>query len=434
MSVGFEAILQIVCDTAGASLDGQSKTLAELGLISDQQRNLFRTRLRQRLAAQGIVASSEDIPNAEDVTIWGLAQTIFRCMQLGLLASEPYSPRFAGRELNKAEPGFAVVRIFYATDRKRTGSSSPKDFFGSDRSPDAALSLGACEVSIPREGRHKMGALEKPSIWRLEFRQDPEKHVILRSVEPLGVSEYYREIAQRMAGFTRKDAFVFIHGYNVSFEDAARRTAQLAYDLAFPGAPILYSWPSSAELLAYSADENNVEWTTPHLQQFLTELPKQTGAEQIHLIAHSMGNRALARALVGIQDNASHGPLFQQVVLTAPDIDTDIFLQIADAIKGRGQRITLYASSKDRALRESQRRHRGPRAGESGDSIVLIDGIDTIDASKLKTDFLGHSYFGSNRSVISDLFILMQDGNPPERRPGMRMVPFKQRFYWQFAR
>ena len=44
----------------------------------------------------------------------------------------------------------------------------------------------------------------------------------------------------------RKEAFVFIHGYNVAFDDAIYRTAQIAYDLSFDGPPILYSWPSRA--------------------------------------------------------------------------------------------------------------------------------------------------------------------------------------------
>jgi esterase/lipase superfamily enzyme len=41
-------------------------------------------------------------------------------------------------------------------------------------------------------------------------------------------------------------AFVFIHGYNVSFDAAVKLTAQLSRDMRFPGAPILYSWASAA--------------------------------------------------------------------------------------------------------------------------------------------------------------------------------------------
>ncbi len=71
---------------------------------------------------------------------------------------------------------FAIVRVFYATDRTRTASTKPAEMFGVGR---AALSYGSCDVSIPRD--HRMGELESPSIWRLDFREDPTKHVVLLS-------------------------------------------------------------------------------------------------------------------------------------------------------------------------------------------------------------------------------------------------------------
>jgi esterase/lipase superfamily enzyme len=432
MSATFEDILAIVCEVAGVAVDRAARTLADLGLITDQQRNLFRTQLRQRLTARSIDASSDQIPNAGDVTLMAVAQTIHRAMGLGLLTAGP-SPRFAGREAEQTVHNFNVVRIFYATDRKAIDNGDPKKGFSGERSPDGELSFGTCEVSIPRD--HRMGVLEKPSIWRLEFRENPEKHVVLIGLEGLDAATYFREVAQRVADSKNKEAFVFIHGYNVSFEDAAKRTAQISYDLAFPGAPILYSWPSNGKVLAYLADENNVEWSIPHLQTFLTTLRKQTGAQRIHLIAHSMGNRALTRALASLSAGPDRGSvLFHQIVLTAPDIDTGVFLQLARAIETTGERVTLYASSKDRALVKSQQLHGGPRAGESGENIVIVDGIDTVDVSELDTDFLGHSYFGDNRSVVSDLFVLLQDGHSPGQRSGIRQMARKEQVYWRFAR
>ena len=53
----------------------------------------------------------------------------------------------------------------------------------------------------------------------------------------------------------RPEVFVFVHGYNVTFEGAAQRTAQIAYDLKFSGAPIFYSWPSQARTLEYTVDD-----------------------------------------------------------------------------------------------------------------------------------------------------------------------------------
>jgi esterase/lipase superfamily enzyme len=433
LNATFEDILAIVCEVAGVAVDQAERTLADLGLITDQQRNLFRTQLRLRLTARSIGASSDRIPNADDVTLMAVAQTIHRAMGLGLLIVGP-SPRFAGREeADQPVHNLTVVRIFYATDRKAIDSSDPKKAFSGERSPDGELSFGTCEVRIPRD--HRMGVLEKPSIWRVEFRENPEKHFALIGLERLDSATYFRAVAQRVADSRKKEAFVFIHGYNVSFQDAAKRTAQISYDLGFPGAPILYSWPSGGKLLAYFADENNVEWSTPHLQTFLTTLRKQTSAQRIHLIAHSMGNRALTRALASLSAGPDRGSvLFHQIVLTAPDIDTGVFLQLARAIETTGERITLYASSKDRALLKSQQLHRGPRAGESGENIVIVDGIDTVDASEVDTGFLGHSYFGDTRSVLSDLFVLLQDGHSPGQRPGMRQMERKEQVYWRFAR
>ncbi len=51
-----------------------------------------------------------------------------------------------------------------------------------------------------------------------------------------------------------RDVLVFVPGYNVSFVNAVRRTAQLAYDLDFGGVPVLYSWPSAGSAAAYVAD------------------------------------------------------------------------------------------------------------------------------------------------------------------------------------
>ena len=121
---------------------------------------------------------------------------------------------------------------------------------------------------------------------------------------------------------------IFIHGYNVSFEDAARRTGQMAYDLGFDGAPVFYSWPSQGDVARYTVDENNIEWSTPHLQAFLTDFLQKTEAAKVYLIGHSMGNRGLARAVAGLIDSQPElAGASAEIILTAPDIDADVFQQ-----------------------------------------------------------------------------------------------------------
>ena len=109
---------------------------------------------------------------------------------------------------------------------------------------------------------------------------------------------------------SEKDAFVFVHGFNVTFAEAARRTAQLAHDLGFNGAPILYSWPSRATLVGYVGDQDDAELTAGNLRRFLYKIVAESGARRIHLIAHSMGNRALTYALRA-KARSRHVPIVQ---------------------------------------------------------------------------------------------------------------------------
>jgi esterase/lipase superfamily enzyme len=111
------------------------------------------------------------------------------------------------------------------------------------------LSYGECSISIPKS--HKIGKLESPSLLRLEFRPDPEKHITLEAIRTLEEEAFFRNVSESVARAAAKDAFVFIHGYNVSFEDAARRTGQIVFDLHFVGAPIFYSWPSNGKVADY---------------------------------------------------------------------------------------------------------------------------------------------------------------------------------------
>src|SRR2546425_11106903 len=125
---------------------------------------------------------------------------------------------------------YCIVRVFYATDRRATGVPEPESFYSGERSDAEALALGTVEVSIPRD--HRIGEIERPSFWRFEFREDPAKHVVLLSVDPKSDAEFFDRLAKKVADSEDQEAFVFIHGYSVTFAEAARRTAQLAYDLS----------------------------------------------------------------------------------------------------------------------------------------------------------------------------------------------------------
>jgi len=334
----------------------------------------------------------------------------------------------SGIPLGTTGPEFAIVPVFVATDRERSAGRMLD--YGSGRNPGGALRLGRFNVSIPRD--HKMGVVERPDIWTLWYA-DPTKHLVITSRRQLSYAKFYEDVRSIVGKATRKDAFVFVHGFNVTLENAVYRTAQIAYDLAFDGAPILYSWPSTASLspIGYATDSNNSDWTVPHLRWFLEDVAARSGATRVHLIAHSMGNKALLNALE--QMPRSRARKFAQIVLTAPDIDADTFVQLADAVRRSGQMTTLYASANDAALLASKKLQTYRRAGDTRDGVVIVPGIDTVDVSAVDTDLIGHFYYGDNTSVISDMFLLLSQGLPPAKRPRLRAAGIAPNKFWRFV-
>ncbi len=324
---------------------------------------------------------------------------------------------------------YAVVQVFFGTDRSKTGDAAPGRYYGGKR---GALSYGVADVSIPRD--HRMGALEAPALWRLEFRNNPAKHVVLLHLDPLEKDAFVTRVGAGVAGSPTRDALMFVHGYNVSFEDAARRTAQISYDLGFSGIPLLYSWPSEGATLRYSVDENNVRWTVPHFTEFLKLVLTQIGSRVVHVIAHSMGNRCLTEALRTF-DPASLGEgsaALGQVIFAAPDIDSETFVDLAREFRRQTSRFTLYASSTDLALLASKAVNGYPRAGDAGPGLVIADGIDTVDATLVDTNLVGHSYIGQNDSILADVFDLLKDGRAPGERFRLAARQRSGKQYWYF--
>jgi esterase/lipase superfamily enzyme len=328
-------------------------------------------------------------------------------------------------EPNQPKPNSTNVTVFFATDRSPTTPAS----FGADRGEDPQpMTYGRAEVSIPN--RHKKGHIEAPRWWRLEFRANPDHHMILVDVKSLDRASFQERI-QRVTNKSGADAtaLVFVHGFATTFESAVMRTAQFAYDLEFKGPAFAYSWTSAGvlSLSRYIFDTNNVEWTIPHLRDFLVLLQK-SGVQAIHIIAHSMGSQAVVASAIELASH-SEAPALPTVVLAAPDIDRAIFLSHAPALTRAANNVTLYASSNDVAMRISQKVNGSPRAGDSED-ILIHEGIDSIDASSIDTDVTGHQYFAGARPLLTDINGVI--AGQPLPRFGLERVTFGDSHFWKF--
>jgi esterase/lipase superfamily enzyme len=346
---------------------------------------------------------------------------------------------------------FDVVPVFWGTDRKlpvananarvarrpvtdtgriETGSVDKVVLPGADRGDD--LKLGRAYVTIPKVAREK-GKILRP--WQFTFlnvtlysqSEDPNKHFTLGSFEVMDKAAFTREADKQLARSQRfKDqAFVFVHGFNNTFEDALYRTAQLAHDMEFDGTAYMYSWPSKGSETAYLYDRDSADRARRFFRTFLEIIAEETKAKKVHIIAHSLGNRPLLEVLraTGGGPNPLAAQLkLDQIVLAAPDIDRDLFVEIARQVTGVARGATLYASSKDRALQLSKKIAGGePRAGDVPNGTpVIVPGVDSIDISAAGDDgwlTVNHATYAEGSHMLSDLKLLLHDGTrPPDRR------------------
>ena len=328
---------------------------------------------------------------------------------------------------------FTYVRVFYGTDRAPETDVDPR------REPNeyysgvpGDLDYGFCDVSIPVS--HEYGEVERPRIWRFEFEERPDQHVVLQSITPANENAFLLALQDDVDESESGEAFIFVHGYNVTFAEAARRTAQIAYDLEFDGPPIFYSWPSRGNLVGYTADSTAAARAQPHLLDFITAVARDSGARRIHLIAHSMGNQIVTGVLGRLaEQDGENIPKFNEVILAAPDIDAITFKQdIAPRITDVVDRVTVYASDDDQALRASETLHRATRLGQGGKDLTVlpnISAIDMIDTSALEFGFfdLGHSAYGDQlladiRQVLTGTPASARGLQPhPRRSPAWRL-------------
>ena len=141
----------------------------------------------------------------------------------------------------------------------------------------------------------------------------------------------------------------------------------------------------------------------------------------MHIIAHSMGNRGVLRAVNRIAAKAERrtGKPFGQVILAAADVDADVFRQLSAAYADVASRTTLYVSKRDRAVEASRWLHHFARAGLMPPTLV-VPGIDTINVTNVDLTMLGHGYIAEARDVLIDMHALITRGAAPDERFGLR--------------
>lgn len=293
------------------------------------------------------------------------------------------------------EPEIAV-EVFFATNR----APDERHWFGT---VDAGtLTYGVATVVIPED--HPDGALEKG--------------LVVAELQHLDPDTFHARLAEAADG---RGLLTYIHGYNNSFDYAARRAAQVSHDLERPLVPVLFSWPTQGgtwfSTMKYMMDENAAARSSSLFAEMLGGVLEHQEAPTV-VMAHSMGSRVVSEALVDLDRQYGFVRPLERVVLAAPDVDATVFARrYAGVATGASGGLTLYCANDDRALKLSRRVHGGyDRLGscrEESLTALRSPDVEVVDASMLYVDLIDHDKVASSPRLLRDLEHVL-DGVPAD--------------------
>ena len=321
------------------------------------------------------------------------------------------------------------MRIYFATNRNPDSADKPSNF-GGQFSPNGLTDLrfGSADFTGTKLDRYTLDvAPEKLDVGLAKANRNQ------LGAQVLGSQAVFEQVrAEMVAG--QQDCMVFIHGFNVSFQEAITRAAQLKqFYAARPMTWLLFTWPSNGSMLpfkAYASDRDDARASGVALGRGLQKLasflhgsrPEDFCGQRVHLMTHSMGGFALRCALQSILGSTGSGlrRLLEQIVMFAADEDDDAFelpfkLQ---SLPDMARRVSLYHNAGDLALMTSDLTKGKPdRLGAAGprNARALPDKVSVINCEPVlsfKQDPKGHGYYTSNTSVRQDVLAVL-DGAAP---------------------
>jgi len=340
-------------------------------------------------------------------------------LAMGLLltgCSAPTGVKFISASTKPAN----LTQVMVATSRL----PSDKSDFNERR--NRVISYASYAVSVPPI--HKVGQIEWP-----QRDPDPKRHFavaasqLYQNEEAFGHALNARLNAPGVRGLDgKREAMLFVHGYNTDFSEALYRAAQMKHDFELPFPLTLYSWPSAGKPELYMYDRDSVKASRDHLAD-LIGLLNRSDSDKLTLVAHSLGTELLMESLRQLA-LSNHGYLPKKigaVILISPDLDMDVFNSQLAAIKTLPPEFVIFVSQKDDALALS--------SFLTGDHGRLGN---TIDVSKIKrggiqvidvTEFEGGDNFNHMTAVTSPSLVTLIKGLTKSGQRGMLTNQGEQR-------
>ena len=328
----------------------------------------------------------------------------------------------------KIKDTYTKIKSYYSTNRNVIKGNK----FGNKTTN--SIVYGYVDVSIPSSKYHTKGSMESPKWWKLELRSDPNKHVHVHERKILDKKTFIDSL-NKVDNLTNT-ALVFIHGYNVEFMEAVKRGAQLSHDINFKGKTISFSWPSKGKISKYLSDTESIQVSKHLFKEFVETIIQESNLEKIHFIAHSMGSRALTFLIEDfLGDKPEYKDKIGELVFCAPDISQIEFKRVIENTEERSQIITLYASSDDLALKASKFFNGYNRAGEGAEKLMILNKVESIDATGIDSGILRHSYHTTVKEILNDLYTLINlKKRAFERTFNLNEVIEPRGKYWNFIK
>ncbi|TBZ57234.1 alpha/beta hydrolase [Rhizobium leguminosarum bv. viciae] len=299
--------------------------------------------------------------------------------------------------LTAATPRTAQVDMLVATTRQPSGD--PTTLFNGERSPKPSMTDVA--VSIPP--KREAGTVQ----WPQRLPPNPATDFAVTRVKQIDtIPEGRAWFRQHIQG---GHALVFIHGFNNKYEDSVFRLAQIVHDSGMQATPILFTWPSRAQLTGYEYDKESTNYSRTALEQSLRVLAADPAVKDITILAHSMGTWLAMESLrqMGIRDGHVNAKI-HNVILASPDIDIQVFAKQYVEMGEPKPKFTIFVSQDDRALAASSfitgnvsRLGAIDPSKEPYRSRLEKAGITAIDLTKVKTeDSLHHGKFAESPEIV----------------------------------
>lgn len=206
------------------------------------------------------------------------------------ISQEKWVPKIdaIGQYLINQKQCFPVGTVFFVTRRKLQVSSDGIKFSTSNKRSDSLI-FGVASVPID-----ETLALNKNIPYLRLCAPSCQANPILEAFE-VNIDSLITKETKMIEDMS--EVVIFIHGYNSTFNSGITKANDLRNRLGIQGAMVSYCWPSNGTVGGYVADKKVVEVEYKYLCEFLDSFKNDNGNRKISIIAHSMGNRLLFKAL-----------------------------------------------------------------------------------------------------------------------------------------